>query len=174
MNREITDRKKEGAAEREDKPNRLEESRAMSLYDQQKRAIMNMDYENPLFIDPRMVPQGMEYRWVRKSILGEEDPFRMVDCAKKGWTPVPADRHPELCFQDFFGRTSHMSSFIFYKGLVLCERVEELCKLERQKYANMNYANMCSLQGTENYMGEPGIPVRNNSQIYTTKAVAVN
>jgi hypothetical protein len=174
MNKEITDRKKESSAEREDKQSRLDESRLLELHEVHKRAIMNMEYDNPLYVDPAVIPPGMEYRWVRESVRDQPDPARMVDCRKKGWVPVPADRHPDLCFQDFFGRTQHMRSFIFYKGLVLCERRAELGKLERQKYADMNYQNMVSLQGTDNYMGEASIPVRNNSQTYVTKTVTAN
>lgn len=174
MNREVTDRKKEGSLERSDKPNRIEESRAMELHEQHKRAVMNMEYDNPLYIPIDDIPQGMEYRWIRESYGNIPDPSRMVDCTKKGWTPVPGDRHADMCTQDIFGRTSHMKSYVFYKGLVLCERSAELGKLEREKFAKMNYINLTSLQGTNNYMGEPTIPVRNNSETYMTKAVSVN
>jgi hypothetical protein len=79
-----------------------------------------------------------------------------------------------MCFQDFFGRTSHMNSYIYYSGLVLCERPSELGRLETEKYEKLNYQNIISLAGTDNYMGEPTIPVRNNSSTYITKSVSGN
>jgi hypothetical protein len=174
MTKEVTDRKKEGSAERGEKPNRIEESRNMELHDVYKHAIMNMQHHSPLYIDPDIIPQGKEYSWKRESVYGEPDTKRMVECRMVGWTPVPSDRHPELSYHDFFGRTNHMKSYIFHSGLVLCERDIELSRLEKEKYEKQNYMNLISLQGTEHYMGEPTIPVRNNSQTYITKNVSAN
>lgn len=168
--REVTNRLQEGEERTEDS-NRFEESRSLESRERQKRAIMNMTYPDPLSIGEVTPPIGMVYGWVRSSIGGDESFERITEASERGWTPVPSDRHPSLAKKSLFGRTDHLNGYIFRKGAILCERPEELDRLEKEKYAKMNYQVMTSMPGTDNYMGEPTIPVRNTSETYTSKSV---
>jgi len=41
-------------------------------------------------------PDGWEYEWKRKTVLGQEDPAYQVQLARMGWEPVPTSYHPEM------------------------------------------------------------------------------
>jgi len=139
---------------------RVEDSRRLELRVNELRPVMNMSYKDPLYIDPELVPDGWEYFWVRESVLGEPDFGRTVEMKRKGWTPVPADRHPEMTFDDFLGRMSHLKGYIFHKGLVLFERPKEFGDMERKAIQQHNEQILRSMPGTENFMAEPTIPAR--------------
>ena len=52
--------------------------------------------ENPLHIDPRIIPSHMSYEWKRVELLGKPDGEHMVGLRENHWRAVPAARHPEL------------------------------------------------------------------------------
>ena len=78
------------------------------------------------FIPPEIVPEGWSYEWKRKTILGQEDPAYAVALARKGWEPVPANRHPSMM------PDSGNFATIERKGMVLMERPLELTDEARQ------------------------------------------
>jgi hypothetical protein len=61
-------------------------------------------------------PDGWDYQWKMKTVLGEEFHSYQVELLRNGWEPVPIERHPELMPQGWTGRT------IEVEGLVLMER----------------------------------------------------
>jgi len=87
----------------------------------------NMDEGTDDFhINQTDVPAGWSYEWKRKTILGQEDPAYQVALARKGWEPVPADRHPSYMPEG--GRFSTIER----KGMVLMERPMELTEEARE------------------------------------------
>jgi hypothetical protein len=55
----------------------------------------NMDEGTDEFRAPPP-PDGWEYEWKRKTILGQEDPAYQVHLARMGWEAVPTTSHPEM------------------------------------------------------------------------------
>lgn len=41
-------------------------------------------------------PDGWEYEWKRRTVLGQEDPAYQVQLARMGWEPVPTSAMPEM------------------------------------------------------------------------------
>lgn len=41
-------------------------------------------------------PDGWQYEWKRRTLLGQEDPAYQVELARMGWEPVTTSRHPEM------------------------------------------------------------------------------
>ena len=72
------------------------------------------------FIDKRAIPDGWDYEWKRKEVLGKADPAYEVSLRLKGWEPVPASRHPEMMPDSNRGET------IERKGMILMERPKEI------------------------------------------------
>lgn len=72
-------------------PNRLPQREISRLPPRQKRysAANLFDY------DESKKPDDMEYQWVALTVLGQETRNQTV-ALMNGWTPVPAQRHPEL------------------------------------------------------------------------------
>lgn len=148
------------------KKERMQETRDFDTRDNHLRAIMDMDFANPMHIPRELIPEGIEYYWARVSFAGQDDHGRLIELRRRGWTVVPADRHPELVFTDPLQRNTHMNGYIHHKGAILVERRKELCDAERRMINERNYKDQHSMPGTENYMGDPTMPVRNDSQTY--------
>jgi len=142
------------------KKSRLTESRNSETRDIYRRSLMKTEFRDALYVDPRLIPEDMEYRWVRESCTQEPDDANVSDATREGWEAVPADRHPELGSDNFLGRNSHMKGFIYRKGLVLCERPKDIGEIERKKMNEHNYKLMTQMPATENYLGDAGIPGR--------------
>jgi len=140
--------------------------------DKHRRVMMNMNYDDKLYIDPSIIPDDVDYYWVRVTIRGEPDTSRMVQMQRKGWTAVPASRHPELAIPDFFGRLDKFSEYIHQDGLVLCERPKEYGREENKIIEEKNYQILTQMPGTENFMGEPNIPTKFTGDTYLTKAAS--
>lgn len=61
-------------------------------------------------------PDGWDYQWKTRTIMGEEQSAYMVEVARNGWEAVPLSRHPDLMPAGWTGAT------IEVEGLVLMER----------------------------------------------------
>ena len=92
--------------------------------------IGNMDEGTDEFRAPP-APDGWEYEWKRKVVLGQEDPAYQVQLARMGWEPVPTSRHPE----EMPGRGNHPT--IERKGMTLMMRPavisEEARSIDRRR-----------------------------------------
>lgn len=83
------------------------------------------DGTDEFYIDPSDVPDGWEYEWKRRTVLGQEDPAYQVQTARAGWEPVPAGRHP--AFMPMGGKHATIER----KGMVLMERPKEISDAAR-------------------------------------------
>jgi hypothetical protein len=77
------------------------------------------------FIPPSMVPDGWTYEWKTKTVLGQENPAYQVALARKGWEPVPSERHPSMMPGGAIGAVER-------KGMILMERPKEITDEVRQ------------------------------------------
>lgn len=87
-------------------------------------------------IPPERIPQGWVYAWARDTHFksGEHpDHTRMPNLLRKGWTPVPAENHPELVPPDVLGRNAHMRGYIYRDGSILCQRPKHIHDAETAK-----------------------------------------
>ena len=73
----------------------------------------------PINSGAAQIPDGMSYQWVTDSILGALQPQRRAQFERKGWMPVPSERHDGVWTpKGFCGE-------INVDGLVLMERPKE-------------------------------------------------
>jgi len=61
-------------------------------------------------------PDGWDYQWKMKLLMGEEQHAYAVELARNGWEPVPLSRHPDLMPVGWSGTTIEVD------GLILMER----------------------------------------------------
>lgn len=61
-------------------------------------------------------PDGFDYQWKMRSVMGEEQNSYIVELSRQGWEAVPLSRHPELMPHGWSGNTIEVD------GLVLMER----------------------------------------------------
>jgi hypothetical protein len=71
------------------------------------------------------VPDGMSYQWITDSIFGQHQPQRRSRFERKGWLPVPAERH------DGVWTPRGYDGEINVDGCVLMERPAEYTKMAR-------------------------------------------
>jgi len=78
--------------------------------------------------DPR---PGLEFRWVRSSLLGNADTINVSAKFREGWQPVLASEYPEL--QVMPDLDSRFPDNIEIGGLILCAAPTELVE-QRRRY----------------------------------------
>lgn len=80
-------------------------------------------------------PDHVEYQWARVTLAGQEDKEHQIITEMNGWTPVPAERHPELS-----GRNAKPGEAIVRGGLMLVELPKEYAVESREmdKFAAKN------------------------------------
>lgn len=91
----------------------------------QRRMIFNP--ANRFDFDKSKIPPTMSYVWRRMSLAGQEDSENMIMADMNGWTPVPANRHPELS-----GRHATEKEAIVRGGLMLMEQPKEYAEESRE------------------------------------------
>jgi hypothetical protein len=151
--------------------NRMAETRESEDRDAIERAILDMDYRDSMYIPPNLAPEGWVYKWGNYSIFGEPLPQNMMKLRRKGWTPVPADRHPEFAFEIFGNSDPNMRGFIYRSGSVLIERRKEYEDMENREIERVNTEALLNMPGAESFTGVPGLPVRDNSEAYAAHHV---
>ena len=90
---------------------------------------------------PGMLPtpeprDGVEYRWIRTSTLGNADNTNVSSKFREGWTPVKAEDHPEL--QVLPDIDSRFQGNVEVGGLLLCENSAEYVESRSQAHREMN------------------------------------
>lgn len=131
-------------AMREEDPRARAARRAAELRDHLGEEPDGMD---EFYIHPSDIPDGWEYEWKAKYVLGQEQATQMLAFRRAGWEEVPTSRHPS-----FMPMGTDMP-FIERKGMVLMERPKEIsdearamdlrrARLQvRQKEAQLNSAD---------------------------------
>jgi len=102
---------------REEDPRTRAARRAQELRDH--RGTLD-DGTDDFYVDSAAVPQGWDYEWKRKTVMGAEDPAYQVALMRAGWEAVPATRHPEMMPD----RGNYAT--IERKGMILMERPKEI------------------------------------------------
>jgi hypothetical protein len=82
---------------------------------------------NRFDVDLRKRPQGMTYEWKAQTIMGFELLEQQIMQEANGWTPVPAERHPELT-----GSRGAKGGIIKRGGQILMERPNEITAEARE------------------------------------------
>lgn len=96
-------------------------SRASETREAGARKRPETHFQSKLYVPSEKIPDGVEYAWVRESTLNEPDPDNMTDRMIRGWSPVPASRHPEMVPPPLPGYEGVEVSVIRRGGLILCE-----------------------------------------------------
>lgn len=66
------------------------------------------------------IPEGWTYEWKRKLVMGQPDPAYEVELMRRGWEPVPLERHPHMM------PAGKGYNTIERDGMILMERPKEL------------------------------------------------
>jgi hypothetical protein len=133
-------RKHESRSVQENHDHRYNDIRRLEERISQLRPKLDVMYVSPLDIPKEVIPEGWTYHWFRTSVYDQPDTARDVAAKNNGWTPVPANRHPEIFNSGVSGRKITNHGNIEYCGLVLCEIpmaiYEEMQRRIHEKHLN--------------------------------------
>jgi hypothetical protein len=82
---------------------------------------------------PNPIP-GWTFRWIRTSMMGQNDPTNMSAKFREGWEAVRAEDHPEL--QYIADPSSKFKDNVEIGGLLLCKAPTEMVQQRAEWYAS--------------------------------------
>lgn len=109
-----------------------------------------------LLPDPNPEP-GYEFRWIRISMGGEDDPKNVAEKFGEGWEPVKASEHPEIRLFNL-GKTTIPDS-IEIGGLVLCKIPEEFMQQRAEYYQDKTDREMQAVDSNMMQASDPRMPM---------------
>jgi hypothetical protein len=101
--------------------------------------------------------EGVEFRWIRTSTLGQNDNTNVSSKFREGWEPVKLEDHPELkVLPDV---DSKFKGNVEVGGLLLCRNSKENMDARREYHQQKTASQMAAVDN--NYMREsdPRMPV---------------
>ena len=101
--------------------------------------------------------EGVEFRWIRTSTLGQNDNTNVSSKFREGWEPVKLEDHPELkVLPDI---DSKFKGNVEVGGLLLCRNSKENMDARREYHQQQTASQMAAVDN--NYMREsdPRMPV---------------
>ncbi len=111
---------------------------------------------------PSMLPSpepknGIEYRWIRTSTLGNSDNTNVSSRFREGWTPVRKEDHPNL--QVVSDIDSRFTDNIEVGGLLLCQNSTENVQARRDAQLQQAENQMDAVDNSYLRNSDPRMPV---------------
>ena len=107
-------------------------SRSAESRDNQAR---RKPWSPPSLLDAPTPPEGYVYRWIRESMVGQQDQANMSKRIREGWEPVMAKDHPD--FQAPTIEDGRHAGVIGVGGLILAKIPKETVDERRAYYQNV-------------------------------------
>ncbi len=112
----------------------------------------------PVQLLPDPTPQdGITFRWVRVSLMGQSDPMNSSVRFREGWEPCLAKDHPEL--QMFIDKNSQFKENVEVGGLLLCKQLTEQSEARKQYYESSTQQQMQSVDNNFMRENDPRMPL---------------
>lgn len=112
----------------------------------------------PASLLPDPLPQdGYTFRYVRKSMLGVNDPTNFSRKNREGWEPCRLEDHPELSL--LVDKDAEASGLVEIGGLILCKMPTEFVDQRTQYINNHNKAQMESVDNSFMRENDPRMPL---------------
>ena len=119
----------------------------------------------PSLLDAPTPPEGYIYRWLRESMVGQEDKANMSKRIREGWEPVRAEDHPE--FESPMIDEGKHAGVIGVGGLVLAKMPKETVMERRNYYSRLANEQMEAVDNNLMRESNPVMPISSPNR--TTK-----
>lgn len=117
----------------------------------------------PADLLPAPTPQeGYEFRWIRKSMMGQADPTNTSRSFREGWEPCQLSDHPEL--QLSVDPDAKNSGLVEVGGLILCKMPSEMVAARNAYYQQHTQAQMDSVDSGLMRENDPRMPLFKESK----------
>tara|TARA_R100001443_G_scaffold3977_3_gene12001 strand:- start:600 stop:1088 length:489 start_codon:yes stop_codon:yes gene_type:complete len=114
-------------------------------------------WKQPSALDAPPAPPGFKHRWIRESILGQDDRTNMSKRLREGFEPVRAEEYP-----DFEAPTINdgvHAGVIGVGGLILARIPEETVKERQEYFDNMTADAMRAVDTDLMRESNPSMPI---------------
>ena len=119
-----------------DKDNTTESDRSPRSAESRDKESRRKPWQPPSLLDAPPPPQGYVYRWIRESMIGQNDPANMSKRVREGWEPVRAEDHPD--FEAPSIEDGKHAGVIGVGGLILAKIPKETVEERRAYYQNLS------------------------------------
>jgi hypothetical protein len=114
-------------------------------------------WERPSMLPTPEPRDGISYRWIRTSTLGNADNTNVSSRFREGWTPVRAADHPNL--QIVSDIDSRFKDNIEVGGLLLCQNATEKVEARMDAQRTMAANQMSAVDNNYLKNSDPRMPV---------------
>jgi len=134
-------------------------SRSAESRDNQAR---RKPWSPPSLLDAPTPPEGYVYRWIRESMVGQQDQANMSKRIREGWEPVMAKDHPD--FEAPSIDEGKHAGVIGVGGLILAKMPTETVAERRHYYAQLANDQMDAVDHNLMRESNPIMPIDNPSR----------
>ena len=114
-------------------------------------------WQPPSALDAPPAPQGFKHRWVRESILGQDDRTNMSKRVREGFEPVRAEEFPE--FEAPVIDNGRYKGIIGVGGLILARIPEEIANERNDYYKTQTADQMLAVDSDLMRESNPMMPM---------------
>ena len=109
---------------------------------------------------------GYAYRWIRVSMVGQQDAQNVSSKFREGWEPVRIEEQPQ--FKMLVDPNSRFKDNIEVAGLFLCKIPEEFMSQRKEYFARKNRAQIESVDNNFMRENDPRMPLYSEKKSKTS------
>ena len=125
--------------------------------DSREESKRKVSWQRPSMLPNPEPKDGIEYRWIRTSTLGNSDNTNVSSRFREGWTPVRKEEHPNL--QVVSDIDSRFTDNIEVGGLLLCQNTTENVQARRDAQLLQAESQMDAVDNSYLRNSDPRMPV---------------
>ena len=125
-----------------------------------------MTWTPPTLLPDPAPQEGWEFRWIRISTQGQNDPSNLSSKLREGWEPCRAQDHPEI--QLFVDPASQFKDNIVVGGLMLCKTPSEMVAQRDAWFRKQAESQMQSVDNNFLRESDPRMPLFNERKTSVT------
>ena len=125
-----------------------------------------MTWAPPTLLPDPAPQEGWQYRWIRISTQGQNDPSNLSSKLREGWEPCRAQDHPEI--QLFVDPASQFKDNIVVGGLMLCKTPSEMVAQRDAWFRKQAESQMQSVDNNFLRESDPRMPLFNERKSSVT------
>ena len=106
------------------------------------------------------VPQeqeGYTFRWIRRAMMGQDDPTNVSKKRREGWEPVRSEDHPELAL--YLDQNARTSGLVEVGGLILCKMPTEMVNQRNAHYGKATQQQSDAVDNSFMRENDPRMPL---------------
>ena len=125
--------------------------------DTREKSERKVTWQRPSALPDPTPQEGVEFRWIRTSALGQSDMTNVSSKFREGWEPVKLEDHPELKIMSDVD--SKFKGNVEVGGLLLCKNSTENMDARRDYQQNQASSQMQAVDNSYMKESDPRMPV---------------